>query len=150
MTADTPPAEACLTVDLHPFECGPAVRTREAPSHFPYTGGAFDGLDTQLLGPRRSGIGTPAFAGGIEIISNDRPKDGSLVLRQAAPVSLKGARKFEPQPWSGVRDAVKVCEERIGAIENDNAAGRDVLIGLLLHGLPALAPEPVLVGWHRQ
>src|SRR5207244_3830936 len=44
------------------------------------------------------------------------------------------------------RDGVKVCEEALQSIEALDTAGSEILIGLAFHLLPAVAPEPGLVG----
>ena len=51
---------------------------------------------------------------------------------------------------SGLRRAIKVLEERVGAIDHDDVPRRDMRIDFPLHRLPSLGPEPALVGRHRQ
>lgn len=150
MASDAPPADAWCAIDLYPLEgCSP-VGPGEAPRHFPDAGGGFDVLDSQFLRPRDHGIVAPSFTGWMEVVLDRLSEHRPFVGGQVAPVSLEGWRELKLQPASGIQPMVEVIEQCIGAVDHSHAPGRDVLVDLALHGLPALAPEPVLVRRHGQ
>lgn len=150
VAADASPADGRFAIDLRPLERCPAIGSGEAPRHFPDTWSALDVLDPQLLRPGGRGIIAPSFTGRMEVVPDHLPEHRPFVRGHAAPVSLEGWGELELQPRSGVQPGVEVLEQCIGAIDDGDAPGSDVLVDLVLHGLPALAPEPVLVGRHGQ
>ncbi len=86
----------------------------------------------------------------MEMIPHDLAELGTFVGSEPMPVTLEARGKLELQGGLGRQRSVEVLEQRIWAIDNRDSSGRHVFVHFALHRLPALGPEPALIGGHWQ
>ncbi len=146
MTADAAPADRGLTVQVDPLEGGAAIGAGERPRHLEQPRRRDDRLDPKAVGKRRRGARTEGVAGRVELFDARRlPEHLPLALGQPPVVALEGGRGLVAHGLG----AVEVGEELLGGVVDGALALLDVGIDLPLHLLPALRPEPGLVGRDR-
>ncbi len=94
-----------------------------------------------------------AVSPSISIHSNFAGPSGPAELHvisqtPGAPLYAPSARTSPQTAIDGL--AVEISDESLGAVEGARAPSGDVLLGLTLHRLPALGPEPRLIGAMRE
>jgi hypothetical protein len=145
MTADASPTDRGLAVELYPLECGAPIRAGERPGHLEQTGRGDDGFDPETVGERGRRRGAEGVAGRTELLDHDAPEYRPLPFREAPIVAFERGRRLVAHDLR----AVEFGEQFLcGIVAGDLVCG-DVRIDLAFHPLPALCPEPRLVGGHR-
>lgn len=144
MATDAAPSNCQLAVDTDPLESCADVGAGEAEGHFEHTPSVLHVLDTQGRRPSRGRIRGVAITSGHEL-REALTDEFFLLIAEPAKVGPKAVGELElHSAFVGVENR----QEPIESINDRRATGRDVGIGLALHGLPALRPKPGLIGRH--
>ncbi len=145
MPADATPADRWLAVEVDPLERRAAVRTGERPGHLEDARRGHDGLDPQPIRERGGRRRAKGIAGRVEVLDHDPSEGGPLAFRQAPEIPVEGRRGLVAHRLG----RVDVGEERLRGVVARDLTPSDMVIHLALHALPALRPEPDLVGRDR-
>lgn len=86
-----------------------------------------------------------------EIVADHLPETAELSIRESTPIAGEPLGLLKPQLEASVGGLVlEVGQESLSAVEYLDATSGNIGLCLSLHLLPALSPEPRLIGGVRQ